>query len=454
MPGVTMPDVIVILPGILGSVLEKNGHEVWGFSAGAGVRAIASLGGSIQDLELRADPDEEADIGDHITAPRVLPDVHMIPGFWKIDGYTTIAKSIKKVFAVTPGQNYFEFPYDWRRQNRVAALRLERQAKEWLYRWRASGHPNARLILIGHSMGGLIARYFLEARGGWEMTRTLITFGTPHRGAVNALNFIANGWRKTMLGATLLDLSALLRSLTSVYELLPTYKCCQQGGEMKHIKDVPIPHLDIQRLAKAAQFHADIAEGVDKRGRDFDNRVHPVVGTLQPTLQSARLENGVLEALASFEGVDNAGDGTVPRVSATPLELSDAGRDMFAPERHASLQNNDSVWGQVEGILRTGQIDLAAFRLPLVQLTVQMDDAYTEDEPVRIMARGDAEDTPRLSGIFTRLEDGKPAAPLNFTAAEDGWQKLDAGPLERGTYRVTVYGDARVRPVTDVFLVA
>jgi hypothetical protein len=31
------------------------------------------------------------------------------------------------------------------------------------------------------------------------------------------------------------------------------------------------------------------------------------------------------------------GDGTVPRASAIPIELSDAYRDSFAPERHGSL---------------------------------------------------------------------------------------------------------------------
>src|SRR5438105_45396 len=98
-----MSDVIVLLPGILGSVLEKNGKKIWGLSASSFVRAFATLGGSIKDLELHSDPDEDVDIGDGVTAPRVLPDVHMVPGLWKIDGYTKIATSIKRVFAVTEG---------------------------------------------------------------------------------------------------------------------------------------------------------------------------------------------------------------------------------------------------------------------------------------------------------------------------------------------------------------
>jgi pimeloyl-ACP methyl ester carboxylesterase len=39
-----------------------------------------------------------------------------------------------------------------------------------------------KLILVGHSMGGLVARYFLECLEGWRDTRRLVTFGTPYRG--------------------------------------------------------------------------------------------------------------------------------------------------------------------------------------------------------------------------------------------------------------------------------
>jgi len=448
-----MPDVIVLLPGILGSVLEKNGKEIWGLSAGSVARAFATFGGSIKDLELHDDPDEDIDIGDGVTAPRVLPDVHMVPGLWKIDGYTKIATAIKKVFAVTEGQNYFEFPYDWRRQNRVAALRLQRMTKSWLSGWKAQGHPNARLILIGHSMGGLVARYFLEVLGGWEITRTLITFGTPHRGSLNALNFIANGWTKSVLGVEVLDLSALLRSLSSVYELLPIYECCLVGGKMKYIRDTQIPHLNASKLSNAAKFHDAIRNGVASRGKKFDDRVHPVVGTLQPTLQSARFENGVVEVVETFDGKDMSGDGTVPRVSATPIELSDAGRDMFATERHASLQNNDAVWAQVEGILKTGQIDLNAFKVPQVRLSVKLDDAYSTKEPVRLCARPDVE-TPTLDAIVTNIEHAQSKRILTLKITGDGWYEAESEPLTAGAYRVTVYGDTRVVPVTDIFLVA
>jgi hypothetical protein len=70
---------------------------------------------------------------------------------------------IEETFDVRPGRNLFEFPYDWRPDNRVAARRLARQGREWQEAWRtASGACDAKLVLVGHSMTGLIARYFFE----------------------------------------------------------------------------------------------------------------------------------------------------------------------------------------------------------------------------------------------------------------------------------------------------
>jgi triacylglycerol lipase len=39
-----------------------------------------------------------------------------------------------------------------------------------------------RIHVIGHSLGGLIARYYVQRMDGHERVRTLITLGTPHAG--------------------------------------------------------------------------------------------------------------------------------------------------------------------------------------------------------------------------------------------------------------------------------
>lgn len=43
-----------------------------------------------------------------------------------------------------------------------------------------------RVHVIGHSMGGLIARYYVQRLGGDERVHTLVTLGSPHGGTVPA----------------------------------------------------------------------------------------------------------------------------------------------------------------------------------------------------------------------------------------------------------------------------
>ncbi len=63
------------------------------------------------------------------------------------------------------------------------ASRRTRPSQEWLSPWRdSSGNSQAQLVLVGHSMGRLMARYFVEALGGWRDTKVVSTFGTPFYG--------------------------------------------------------------------------------------------------------------------------------------------------------------------------------------------------------------------------------------------------------------------------------
>jgi triacylglycerol lipase len=43
-----------------------------------------------------------------------------------------------------------------------------------------------RVHVIGHSMGGLVARYFVQRMGGDSRVHTLVTLGTPHQGTAAA----------------------------------------------------------------------------------------------------------------------------------------------------------------------------------------------------------------------------------------------------------------------------
>jgi pimeloyl-ACP methyl ester carboxylesterase len=455
-----MKDVIVLLPGILGSVLTRNGKDVWALSGGAIVGGLLSLGGSIKDLALvdqSTDPDKAAD---GIVATRLLDDVHLIPGLWKIDGYTKVAKAIKGEFDVEEGRNFFTFPYDWRRDNRVAARQLAKKAEDWLGKWRAhpKGAKDAKLILIGHSMGGLVSRYFLEVLDGWRNTRRLITFGTPYRGSLNALNTLANGL-KVGVGPLKVDLSPLAQSLPSLHQLLPIYPCYDDGGpDLRRCYEVDVPNLDRAKAQAANEFHREIERKVEdhvKTNEYLQNRysIHPIVGRKQQTLQSGRRKGNAVEMFATYKGEDMEGDGTVPRVSATPIEVKKEEGAIFAAELHASLQNADSALLNVAGIL--GALDTEVFEIaegePGAALRLVAEDAYAAGAPIA-MTVAPAEDWVDLEARVVNVSSKETVHTVLLPAAGAAPRTVAFPPLQAGTYRVTVEGDG-AQPVNDVFVV-
>ena len=217
-------DIVVLIPGVTGSVLERNGKDVWAASAGAVLRGLFSGGGSIQDLRLEDDPPDVDDLGDGVEATRLVGDVHIFPGSGRSTATPRSRSASSRRLKLCPARTYFELPYDWRRDNRVAARKLERELETWLGRRRRT-HPDAKVVLVAHSMGGLIARYFVEVLGGAANTRALVTFGTPYRGSLNALDSLVNGVEKMRA----LDMTELTRSFTSIYQLLPIYPCYSES---------------------------------------------------------------------------------------------------------------------------------------------------------------------------------------------------------------------------------
>jgi hypothetical protein len=449
-----MNDVIVLLPGILGSALEKDGKSVWDISVGAISRALFSLGSSIQGLALESD----GSTGNGVTATRLLPDAHLVPFFWKIDGYAELSRYIQSKLDVTPGENFVEFPYDWRLDNRISARRLASAAMDCLENQRRR-HPGARLVLIGHSMGGLVARYFVEVLGGWRHTKLLITLGTPHRGSVKALDFLANGLRKCVGPVTLVDLTQLIRTFPSAHQLLPIYPCLGKREEnlqsLEAIDRERIGALDIKRARAGVEFHREIERAVEANRKDaaYSCRLLPVVGTFQPTFQSALLTDDGVKPLHTYKGETMlGGDGTVPRLSATPIELSQARIETFVACPHASLQNFDPVRVQIRAALE--DVDIGEIKAVAAEaMSLDMQDAFFAGEGFSARARCVAATRP-LRAVVNDLETSR-TAEYEFNAAPDGtgWQELNIPSLPAGTYRIRVDGGEVTEPIDDLFVV-
>src|SRR4051812_42631479 len=214
-----MRDLVMVLPGITGSVLaERRGAKwtpLWDLSGGAVWQYLKSRGDSLQSLALDTHDPRTIVAPGSIAATGLIDGFHGVFGLGRIDGYADMINEISNRFSVTVGRwdddepaNLVPFPYDWRLSGRTSADRLEQAVKRKLTAWRdREEDPEANVILIAHSMSGLVARYWLEVLGGWERCRALVTFGTPFQGTLDAVGYVANGYKKALV-----DLGDVLRS--------------------------------------------------------------------------------------------------------------------------------------------------------------------------------------------------------------------------------------------------
>lgn len=351
-------DVVVIVPGIQGSQLWKGDRQIWGLSASAMWRALSTLGGTIKALELPPTIGDD-DAPDGIEARGIMPDLlHGLPGFGPlIRGYSGLTDWLKSTFGLreptptNPG-NLLEFGYDWRLSNRASARRLKMHAEHEWKRWRDDGHPGARLVLLCHSMGGLVARYYLDVLGGAEITRSLVTFGSPHRGAADAVLRLVNGV-KVGKGPLKIDVSALGRSLPSTYQLLPTYRCVNTTKGRQTLGDARLPWLDPDRVADAARFHEEIGDVTDATPYLF----RMVVGTRQPTWTTVDRVGDRVVGRRTIDGNDERGDGTVPRFASIPLGVAPTDlRQLSSAQTHGWVHLHRSALDDLHGILTAREL--------------------------------------------------------------------------------------------------
>ncbi len=453
-----MHDVLVVLPGIMGSTLHRNGKPVWEPSGGALLGALRSLLGNIRKLQLPAGLGD-AHPGDGVVAKALIPDIRLPFGLWTFDlGYSKLLDFLRNTFEVNDDQrrgpvNLVAFPYDWRLSNRFNGEALRDSVEPVLDRWRAQGgaDADAQLVFICHSMGGLVARWYLDQLGGGAHTRRLITLGTPHRGALNALDQLVNGVRKGP-GPFKLDLTSMARSLPSIHQLLPEYACIEAGGSpggLAKTTETAVPELVTGEVADALAFHTQIDSGRTGAAAGA-YQLHPIVGFKQPTMTTARIAGGKVVGVRTIGGKDEAGDATVPRLSAAPPDV-DGDEVVVVADNHGGLVHNRAVFDQIEGILTASEI---RHRGGEVNLSVTIEEVLEADEPLEVKVKRPTDDEP-LELVVSAADGNQIGAPI-VLAGEARTLRASVVLPAPGVYLATVRGEgpagATVRPITTTVL--
>jgi alpha-beta hydrolase superfamily lysophospholipase len=197
----------IFLPGLYGSTLhsERNGARRW-----------PALGEILFRRRTLA-----ASAGDTLRAGSVLDRFVVVPGVYSVDVYGDALAGLRR----RSGANvqWREFAYDWRSELSTQAQSLDAAVDAELARGR-------RVALVAHSLGGLLACYYLrygsqrieQARETWagaaKVDRVVLA-GVPFGGSALALVDLVDG-RRIAGNGRILD-AATYRSFGATWQLLP-----------------------------------------------------------------------------------------------------------------------------------------------------------------------------------------------------------------------------------------
>ncbi|WP_433684760.1 esterase/lipase family protein [Nocardia sp. CA-119907] len=329
-------DAVMLLPGIMGSELvdTTTGKRLWGLADLGWYVSAWTTGCSMEALALT--DDERAGRTGRVAATGLLKFPAFSPILRGVEPYTELLRGLRRV--VPHPDAIAEFPYDWRLSIEHNAQELARRADVHLRRWRAhsEGSADAKLVLVAHSMGGLVARYFTTVLGGSSEVRATITLGTPFYGAVKAA-MILNSGRGGPVPLPSRRLRTLAATLPGLHDLLPSYRCVDEGTSVRRLTPTDVDCLggDID-LARQSFARRELLLSSGEQG------LRALVGVEQPTAQSMLLRNGVVEPKyyavetdtdGKLSRVDRMGDSTVYRDAAAPRGLDPS----VLPQCHGSI---------------------------------------------------------------------------------------------------------------------
>ena len=347
--------LVVVIPGIGGSDLaDASGAIVYR----AGLGPFLSVGRDPSVL----DPNNE------LRPVRLIGPCSLI--CWQlITGYDGLLNGITKGLGLSPDRvvtagkelvdpyaTVVAFPYDFRRSVEQIANDLDRVVRE-----RAQGR---RVVLVAHSMGGLVAAWWWAFMSEGIDVDQIITLGTPFRGAAKALNVLVNGMR---IGPYVPQaVTDTVRTWDSVFDLLPHYQVVDGTDKYRYPYELPsgitsavagFSGKALNAYQKNRCLHDALINKVAESGRNpftvYYSQGHATLGHASIDAHSDGLvvAKGNPRAIpASWDG----GDGTVPMFSMIPYLMErDVSRWRRLAGKHQDLVEEKSVFEHLSEYSRT-----------------------------------------------------------------------------------------------------
>jgi|GEM_PF-5453677 len=300
---------LVIVPGMMGAVLSRtaNGSEVWPSLSNMVLPNDAYLD------ELALDPSGNEIAGRAMTTTDIFRDASL----FGVISQSIYGNLIRRFIAegYEEGKDLFVAPYDWRRsiESQIPLLDAKIAAAR-------NASADGKIIILAHSMGGLLVKADLAARSDASFIDKLVLVGVPQLGAPQAFKTLQYGDDEGIPILNGDEVKKISANMPSAYELLPSRRYMTvAGGYVQDFRNggaavlgyaSTTQSLPNQTLAAAADaFHAPLDEAAVQAPQ-----IYNIVGCFLPTTTGFNLYDGGVVDLERGNG-----DGTVPQVSAMNL---------------------------------------------------------------------------------------------------------------------------------------
>lgn len=396
-----------------------------------------------------------------IIIPGILGSERNSAGEWVIDPILHTYDDLIATLDVnhyTPGTDLFTFPYNWRKSNVETALLLKQKIDEIKEICECD-----KVDLVAHSMGGLVARQYIQSDAYEDDVDQLIFLGTPHLGAPKAYLMWEGGEVGPFIDpqATLMEI--ILRHegyeqdfphlfnyirtipIDSVRELLPIYDYIFDGTQLRSYPTNYPQNVFLENL----KINVDslLSSGVE---------IHNIIGSVEPQKTIAGIdavdtseyapkwEHGYPQdfyALLGDQGLlRGSGDGTVPLASASFVNSN----LVTMPYEHIALpvQAEGEVYeiltGEEAGTLVQQFINIPNFKLIVIKILSPADIVVIAPNGVSKAGKNVSESERIPNSFYTGFN--TETEFITILNPEDGEYKVIAEGTDSGTYTVeTVY---------------
>ncbi|MFD1163812.1 DUF7379 domain-containing protein [Hwangdonia seohaensis] len=362
-------DIVIIVPGIMGSTLTNNKEDQW-----VDMREL-NRGAIVKKLNIEAKK---------VDASGVIKKY-----------YYQLAEHLSEKYDV------ITFEFDWRKSVQEAAKQLQTQLEDYMQ------STSGKIHIIAHSMGGLVVRQcMIDHADTWSkfkenVQNRFVMLGTPWLGSYLIME-VLTGHSKRVKQLAFIDFkhnrNELLKvfwKFPGVFELLPIenddvkrpfwqqnfWKSIDSKTNLKHM---PEPKDNAQSLKDFKAYRDNVKKFLEEDlTNDHFRNIYYICGQSDQTVFDYEFKNRFLSKYEKLVyKATSHGDGSVTWKTGIPKQLLNTSNLYYTHTSHGDLANEAYIFHGISDILETGSTNRLSNQQPASRSGEIISEVFESPEPL------------------------------------------------------------------------